>query len=374
MMSFARLWAMIVKEFVQIRRDRATLGMMVGIPLVQLILFGYAINSDPRHLPAAVRDADGGPVGRAVVAAMQASSYFDLTLIADGEDEVEAAIRRGRVQFAVTIPADFSRRVMRGERPALLVAADATDPAATANALSGLTTIARAAARDLSGPLASLRPAADPFEIRVHRRYNPEAETRFNIVPGLMGVVLTMTLVIMTSLAVTRERERGTMEFLLATPLRPLEVMLGKIVPYIVIGYAQSALILVAAKGLFSVPMVGSLALLSAITVLFIAANLAVGFTCSTIAANQLQAVQMGFFFFLPSIMLSGFMFPFRGMPAWAQAVGEVLPLTHFLRIVRGILLKGNGLAECGPDVLALAAFLAVVSVVALARYRVTLD
>jgi ABC-2 type transport system permease protein len=375
MLSFARLAAMIVKEFVQIRRDRPTFGMMVGIPLLQLLLFGFAINSDPKHLPTGVLDADHGPVGRAVVAAMRASGYFDLRLDLDGEAAVDEALSSGSAQFVVTIPADFSRRVLRGERPQLLVEADATDPAAAANALSALERLSSSAAdRELAGPLADLKRTPPPFDLVVHRRYNPEGETAFNIVPGLLGVVLTMTMVIMTCLAVTRERERGTMESLLALPLRPAEVMIGKIVPYILIGYIQVVFILVAAKFLFAVPMQGSLFLLSAATIVFITANLAVGFTFSTVAANQLQAVQMGFFFFLPSIMLSGFMFPFRGMPDWAQAVGECLPLTHFLRIVRGILLKGNGAADILPDLLAIAAFLAVAGAVALRRYRVTLD
>jgi len=373
--SLARLGAMIAKEFVQMRRDRPTFAMMVGIPLLQLLLFGFAINSDPKHLPTAVRDADAGPVGRAVVAAMQASRYFHVTMIPDTEAAVEAALADGGAQFVVTVPADFSRRVLRGDRPALLVEADATDPAATANALSALDRLASAAAqRELSGPFAKLRQGEAPFEMRVHRRYNPEGDTSFNIVPGLMGVVLTMTMVIMTCLAVTRERERGTMESLLAMPLRPLEVMLGKILPYVAVGYIQVVFILAAAKLIFAVPMEGSLALLSAVTVVFISANLAVGYSFSSIAANQLQAVQMGFFFFLPSIMLSGFMFPFRGMPEWAQAVGEVLPLTHFLRIVRGILLKGSGWTSIAPDLGAIAAFLVVVSIIAVRRYRMTLD
>lgn len=373
--SLSRLFAMVVKELVQIRRDRLTFGMMVGIPLMQLLLFGYAINSDPKHLPAAIRDADHGPVGRAVVAAMQASRYFDVTLLPESEAEAEAILARGDAQFVVSIPPDFSRRVLRGERPGLLVEADATDPAATASALGVLERLSQHAAdRDLAGPNARLRQGEPPFELIVHRLYNPEGETAFNIVPGLMGVVLTMTMVIMTCLAVTRERERGTMESLLAMPLTPLEVMLGKILPYVVIGYAQVAFILVAAKLLFAVPMVGDLVLLSAVTVVFIVANLAVGFTFSTLAANQLQAVQMGFFFFLPSIMLSGFMFPFRGMPEWAQVLGEALPLTHFLRVVRGILLKGNGWSEIALDVAAMAAFVLAAGTIAIKRYRMTLD
>jgi ABC-2 type transport system permease protein len=279
------------------------------------------------------------------------------------------------VQFVISIPADYSRRLLRGERPALLVEADATDPAATSNALAALAQIARdALVRDLDGPLSHLRGGAPAFEIILHRRYNPEVITQYNIVPGLIGTILTMTMVIMTSLAMTRERERGTMENLLAMPVRPVEVMLGKIVPYILVGYVQVAVILLAARYLFSVPLEGSLTLLSIVLVVFIAANLSVGFTFSTLAANQLQAMQMAFFFFLPSILLSGFMFPYRGMPEWAQTLGEVLPLTHFLRIVRGILLKGNDGPTVWPELWPLLAFTAAAMLVALARYRRTLD
>lgn len=373
--SAGRLMAVMVKEFIQMRRDRLTFAMMVGVPILQLILFGFAINSDPKALPTALLVADSSPFARTLVAAMETSRYFAITRTADSEAEIDRLLAEGEVQFAVTIPSGFARDLQRGTRPVLLVEADATDPAATSNALSALTAIARQALNpDLTGPLASLRTGPDPVELRVHRRYNPEGITQYNVVPGLMGVVLTMTMVMMTALAVTRERERGTMENLLAMPVRPFEVMLGKIVPFVVIGYVQVLLIVVAARLLFDVPIVGSLGLLSAVLILFIAANLAVGFTFSTLARNQLQAMQMSFFFFLPSMLLSGFMFPFRGMPGWAQAVGEILPLTHFLRIVRGILLKGNGLAEIAAEVLALALFLTVVTVVALKRYRQTLD
>jgi ABC-2 type transport system permease protein len=255
------------------------------------------------------------------------------------------------------------------------VEADATDPSATGNAVSALAALNLAALdHDLTGPLAAQKAGPAPFEVRVHRRYNPEGITQYNIVPGLMGVVLTMTMIMMTSIAMTRERERGTMENLLATPVTPFEVMLGKIVPYIVVGFVQVTVILTAARFLFGVPMVGSLALLLGALLLFIAANLAIGFTFSTIAKTQMQAMQMTFFFFLPSMLLSGFMFPFRGMPAWAQVLGEVFPLTHFLRIVRGILLKGSGVAEIYPSVWPLALILLVVTVAAMRRYNRTLD
>jgi ABC-2 type transport system permease protein len=374
-MSLARFLAILIKEFRQVRRDRLTFGMMVAVPILQLILFGFAINSDPKHLPLALVDGDRSEFSRSFVAALENSSYFRITTRAAGQKEADELLARGSVQFALTIPPDFSRKLLRDEQPAMLLAADATDPAATGNALAALSGIAaRSIGRELAGPLAALRPGADPFEIRVQRRYNPEGLTRYNIVPGLIGVILTMTMVMMTGLAMTRERERGTMENLLATPARPIDVMFGKIVPYILIGYVQVVVILGAARLLFDVPMVGSLALLSVVLVLFIAANLAVGFTFSTIARNQLQAMQLTFFFFLPSMLLTGFMFPFRGMPNWAQAIGEALPLTHFLRIVRGILLKGNGTAEVLPHLWPIAAFMLVAGAVALMRYRQTLD
>ncbi|MGE5505046.1 MAG: ABC transporter permease [Actinomycetota bacterium] len=373
--SFRRTLAMMAKEFVQMRRDRMTMAMMVGIPLLQLVLFGFAINSDPKHLPTAVLDADHGVFGRSLLAAMQASRYFEITRIVADEAEADRLLATGEVQFLVNIPSDFSRRVARGERPALLVEADATDPAATSGALGALDVVSRTALdRDLSGPLAGLKASAPPFDLRVHRRYNQEAETQYNVVPGLMGVVLAMTMVMMTALAVTRERERGTMENLLVMPLTPLEVMVGKIAPYVVVGYVQVAVIIIAAKVMFSVPVVGSLALLLVASVLFIIANLAIGFTFSTVAQNQTQAMQLSFFYFLPSMLLSGFMFPFRGMPGWAQTLGEVLPLTHFLRVVRGIMLKGNGPAEIAGEVGAMALILVVATFVAVRRYKETLD
>lgn len=374
-LSWARLLAILIKEFRQIRRDRLTFAMMVGVPIMQLVMFGYAINTDPRQLPLAVVEADHSPFGRSFVAALENSRYFAVTARPASEAEGDRLLDTGEVQFMLVIPPDFARRLARGEHPAMLLAADATDPSASGNALAALAAISRQAInRELTGPLASLRATDAPFEVRVQRRYNPEGLVRYNIVPGLIGVILTMTMVMMTALAVTREVERGTMENLLATPARPVEVMIGKIVPYIVIGYVQVGVVLVTARLLFDVPMVGSLLLLSMVLVLFIAANLAVGFTFSTLARNQLQAMQLTFFFFLPSMLLSGFMFPFRGMPRWAQVIGEVMPLTHFLRAVRGILLKGNGFAEIAPQLWPIALFMLVAGLVAMRRYRETLD
>ncbi len=356
-------------------RDRLTFAMAIGVPVLQLVLFGYAINTDPKGLPTALVVADDGPYVRSIVAALQNTGYFRLTHLPAGEAEAEALIERGDVQFVVSIPADFSRRLVRGERPAMLVSVDATDPAASGNAIAALGQLgASMLRRDLQGPLAGLVAREAPFEVRVHRRYNPEGLSRYNIVPGLIGTILTMTMVMLTALAMTRERERGTMENLLATPVRPLEVMLGKIAPYVLIGYLQLAVILLAAWLLFDVPMQGSMPLLLAAIGVFMLANLGVGFTFSTLARNQLQALQMTFFFFLPSILLSGFMFPFRGMPQWAQWLGEALPLTHFLRIVRGILLKGNGLAQIVPELWPMLAFLALAALLAMLRYRRTLD
>jgi len=373
--SLHRLWAIVLKEFIQMRRDRVTFVMMIGIPLMQLLMFGFAINSDPRHLPTAVRVADTGPFSRTLVQALRTSDYFQIVREAGTEAETQRLLRLGDVQFVINIPVDFSRRLLRGERPTVLVEADAVDPAATGPALNAVSRLAATLFnRDLPGPLAPLHAKDGPVDFRIHAHYNPENITQYNVVPGLMGVVLTMTMVIITALAITRERERGTMENLLSTPVRPVEVIVGKILPYIAVGYIQVTLILVAARVLFHVPMVGSLPLLYAVSLLFIAANLAVGITFSTLAQNQLQAVQMAFFFFLPSILLSGFMFPFRGMPEWAQAVGSCLPNTHFLRIVRGILLKGNGLSEITPELWPLLLFLVVAMAVGVKRYRQTLD
>ncbi|NKF22545.1 ABC transporter permease [Solimonas marina] len=373
--SFARWWGVVLKEFLQLRRDRVTFAMIVGIPIVQLALFGFAINSDPRHLPTAVISADHSEFTRSLVAAMQNSSYFDITETLPDEQAGRDALARGRVQFVLNIPADFTRRLLRGERPAVLLEADATDPQATGMALSTVSQLVSSVAqKDLRGPLAPLAGGEPPFEIRVHRLYNPEGITQYNIVPGLMGVILTMTLVMMTGLAMTRERERGTMENLLSTPVRPVEVMSGKIVPYIVIGLIQASIILLAARWVFGVPFVGSVIAIYLAALLFIAANLTVGIAMSSLAKNQLQAMQMTMFYFLPNILLSGFMFPFAGMPQWAQWIASVLPLTYFNRLIRGIVLKGNGWLDLWPDIWPLAVFTLVVMTMAVRFYRRTLD
>jgi len=372
---FRRMWAMVVKEFVQMRRDRMTFATMIFVPILQLTLFGYAINTDPKQLPTAVLTRDDGPLTRAVLSAMRNTDYFDFRWQVRDAEELDRLIRSGEAQFGVEIPASFERDVRRGDRPQVLVIADATDPVATGTAVSSLQgLIDSALKRELRGPDAAVTKSAAPFEITMQNRYNPEAITQYNIVPGLLGVVLTMTMMMFTALAVTREIERGTMESLLAMPIKPVEIMLGKIAPFVLVGFVQMTIILGAAHLLFGVPIMGSVWLLVTLATLFAAANLAVGYTFSTIAQNQLQAVQMTFFFFLPNILLSGFMFPFRGMPGWAQAFGEVLPLTHFLRIVRGITLKGIGFADMKIDVLALVIFMLVAMGLALFRFRKTLD
>ncbi len=374
-MSWSRWMGIIVKEFIQLRRDRLTFGMVVGIPILQLVLFGFAINSDPKQLPTAVLDSDHSPYARSLVQGLRNSGYFRIDHEVANEAEADDLIARGAVQFVVTVPAQFGRSLVRGDKPVLLIEADATDPSATGNAIAALQGAVRTSlSHDLVGPLAQLNAAADPVDVRVHRRYNPEGVTAYNIVPGLLGTILTMTMILMTGLAMTRERERGTFENLLATPALPIEVMTGKIVPYILIGLVQVTLLLAAALLLFDVPLAGSVLLLYLAVLIFIAANLALGITFSSMARNQLQAMQMTFFFFLPSILLSGFMFPFRGMPVWAQWVGNVLPLTHFLRLVRGIMLKGSGLVELWPDVWPILGFFTAAVVLGLAVYRKTLD
>jgi len=374
-LSWMRFSAVLIKEFIQMRRDPLTFAMMVAVPLIQLTLFGYAINTNPKHLPAAISINDPGVFARSLVAALSNSSYFDIIKTTNSPKVAREMLNRGEVIFVIDIPVNFSRDIVRGSPPDLLIETDATDPSASAYALAAINGVSSTALRDdLVGPLASRAKDAAPFNVVTHLLYNPESITQYNIVPGLLGVILTMTMTLITSMAVTRERERGTYENLLAMPATPLEVMLGKIIPYVFVGAIQVALVLLAAWLVFQVPMLGSLMLLSLTLVLFIICNLSVGYTASTLAETQIQAMQMSFFFFLPSIMLSGFMFPFAGMPQWAQAIGQVLPLTHFLRIVRGIMLKGNGIAEIWPDIWPLILFMFAAGTVALLRFRRTLD
>lgn len=373
--SLDRMLAVLVKEFIQLARDRVTYALILVVPVVQMLLFGYAINTDPRHLPTALLVQENSAFARSVVSGLANSSYFDIVRQARSPAELERLIRTGEVQFAITIPGDFTRRVVRGDRAQILVEADATDPTATGSALAALARLPQEALRhDLTG--AALRPAnaSQPFEVVIHRRYNPENITAYNIVPGLLGIVLTLTLVMQTAIGVTREQERGTMESLLATPVQPLEVMVGKLAPFVIVGMIQTALILLVARILFDVPMAGGWVGLSLGVALFIIGSLGLGFLISTLTRTQLQAMQLSVFYLLPSILLSGFMFPFRGMPDWAQAIGTMIPVTHFIRVVRGALLKGQDLADMTSSLIALAIFVCVVSALALARYRTTLD
>lgn len=373
--SMERFLAIIKKEFIQMRRDRLTFAMMVVIPLIQLALFGYAINTNPKHLPAVVISADNSLFARSLVESFSNSEYFKVDPKPVNEKEARSLLDTGKTQFIITIPVDFSRKLIRNEKPALLVEMDATDPSATSNVVGAIENINQSGLNhDLIGPLAYLKTQSPAFDIRIHRNFNPEVNTQYNVVPGLMGVILTMTMIMMTGLAITRERERGTMENLLATPVNPLEVMMGKIIPYIFVAYIQVSMIIIASKFLFKVPMEGSILLLLFCVLIFALANLCVGIAFSTFAKNQMQAMQMTYFFFLPSLLLSGFMFPYRGMPLWAQWLGEVFPLTHFLRIIRGILLKGNGIKEIVGEVFAMLLFAVVVTLLGYKRYRRTLD
>ncbi len=373
--SLDRWWAIVLKEFLQLKRDRVTFAMIVGLPIIQLLLFGYAINSDPKHLPTAVVISEQSEFTRSYLAAMKTSDYFEFVAELPNEEAARAALAQGKVQFVVNFPPDFTRKLLRGDRPALLIEADATDPAAASAAIASVRELAASVARkDFKGVLAPLAGSAAPFDVRVHKLYNPEGLTQNNIVPGLMGVILTMTMVMMTGLAITRERERGTMENLLSMPGKPLEIMTGKIVPYVFIGLIQITIILLAARFLFEVPFVGSVAVLYVVALLFIAANLMVGITLSSIAKNQLQAMQLTVFYFLPSILMSGFMFPFQGMPHWARAIGSLLPATYFMRSARGILLKGNGWIDLWPNIWPMLIFTALVMTFAVITYRKTLD
>lgn len=366
-----RTYAMLVKEFIQLKRDRVTFSMILVLPVMQLLLFGYAINTTPRNLPTAVLLQESSDVGRSILAALKNTRYFKITHQLTDEAEFDRLIRSGQVLFAIEIPANFERALRRGDMPALLVAADATDPVASGSALSALNRIVQTA---LIHDYALPEQAPALFEIRSHARYNPAADSALNIVPGLVGVILTMTMLIFTALSVTREIERGTMETLLAMPTRPIEIMIGKITPYVIVGFIQASLIIAFGALLFGVPVIGSLAQLAVLSTLFIATNLSIGYTFSTVAQNQLQAVQMTFMFFLPNILLSGFMFPFAGMPVWAQWIGEALPLTHYLRIVRAIMLKGAKFDEVQYDTLMMFVLMLGAMVVALKRFRTTLD
>jgi ABC-2 type transport system permease protein len=373
--SLSRFVAVLWKEFIQMRRDRVTFGMMIGLPIIQLMLFGFAINADPRHLPTLVEVNDDGPLTRALLAGMDTSGYFDFIGQVRGPDAGEEALRRGEANFVVVIPADFERDVVRGLRPNLLIAADASDPSAVSGAAAAMSGIVNGAiAQTLTGPLSPAAGAPLPFEVIVHRQYNPEGKTSTNIVPGLLAIILSMTMVMITAVAIVKERERGTMEMLISTPVTPLEVMLGKILPYVFVGYVQTAVFLVAAFAVFQVPFTGTFTAFFFGFNLFVLGNLALGFLISTVAKNQMQAMQLSFFTILPSILLSGFMFPFAGMPGWAQTIGTGVPATHFIRLIRKVMLKGAGTFDVTSELTALGLIVLVIKVVAMLRYRQTLD
>lgn len=373
--SFSRFGAVALKEFIQMRRDRVTLAMMVALPIVQLLLFGFALNADPRHLPTLVEVNDDGPIVRAVLSGLQSSSYFDFQGVVHGPAEGDDALRRGIANFVLVIPAHFERDVIRGRRPDILVAADAADPSTVGGATAALSSImAGAVSQTLTGPLAQVAGSPAPFGVIVHRAYNPEGKTSTNIVPGLLAIILSMTMVMITAVAIVKERERGTMEMLISTPVRPFEVMLGKILPYVLVGYVQTLVFLVVAFLLFAVPFEGTFTAFFFGFNLFILGNLALGFLISTLSSNQMQAMQLSFFTILPSILLSGFMFPFAGMPDWAQALGMAVPATHFIRLVRMVMLKGADSWDLGSEFIALAVIVGVITTIAMLRYRQTLD
>ncbi|VAW22665.1 Domain of unknown function / Efflux ABC transporter, permease protein [hydrothermal vent metagenome] len=373
--SFVRFSAVLFKEFIQMRRDRVTFAMMIGVPIMQLLLFGYAINSDPKHLPTLIEMADTSPVARAVLSGMANSEYFDFTGVVTGEEQGNQALRNGDANFVVVIPPDFERDIVRGLQPQILLAADASDPAAAAGAVGAINGIVKTAIREtLSGPLSAAAGAPPPFSVVVHRQFNPEGSTSLNIVPGLLAIILSMTMVMITAVAIVKEDEKGTMEMLISTPVRPTEVMLGKILPYVFVGYVQTGVFLVAAQLMFAVPFYGSALAFFLGFNLYLVANLALGFLISTVARSQMQAMQLSFFTLLPTILLSGFMFPFAGMPGWAQAIGTTIPATHFLRLVRKVMLKGAQISDIVGDMGAIALIMAVTVAIALLRYRQTLD
>jgi len=373
--SLARFLAVLTKEFIQMRRDRVTFAMMVGLPIGQLLLFGFIINSDARHMPTLLELNDSGPLTRAIISSMSVSDYFDIQGTVVGPAEGETALREGRASFVVVVPAQFERDVVRGLRPNLLVVADASDPAAVGGAVGALSGIMQVAmAETFSGPLAGVAPAPPPFGVSVQKMYNPEGKTSTNIVPGLLAIILSMTMVMMTAVAIVKESERGTMEMLIATPARPFEVMLGKILPYVFVGYVQTAVFLLTGLTLFGVPFEGSWWAFFVGFNLFIVVNLALGFLISAAARSQMQAMQLSIFTILPSVLLSGFLFPFAAMPGWAQVLGNIVPATHFLRVVRTVMLKGGDIGDIAGELWALVALLVVISAIAMLRYRQTLD
>jgi ABC-2 type transport system permease protein len=370
--SFKRLYSLLRKEWIQVRRDPMTLRLIIAMPILQLFLFGYAINTNPHHLPTGLLISEPSKYERTIVTALENTGYYDVQLYSS-EREAERALATGEALFIINVPPNFDRSIDRGEQPSILVDADATDPTAIGNATAALGAIVNDLNRDLP-PIRQTQAASSPFQFVVHARYNPEQLTVLNVVPGLICIVLTMSTLLITTLSITREREHGTMENLMAMPVRPIEIMLAKIVPYVIVGYVQAMLILVISAAVFHLPIRGSVVLLLLALGLFVASNLALGLTFSTISTNQMQAQQLAQFTLMPSFMLSGFMFPFRGMPFWAQWLGEIFPTTHAIRVVRGVLLKGNSAATIAPELWPIALFTLIVIGAAVWSYRETLD
>lgn len=373
--SWQRLIAIMKKEFIQLKRDRGTLGMIVMLPIMQLLLFGYAINTDPKNLPTAIISEDNTFLTRSIVSGLQNSEYFKITHLVSSDEQGNKLLRRGQVLFVVSIPDNFTQNVIHGEKPEILLQTDATDPTAVSGAVSSLNGIIdKVIQENMKGNIAYLKSQASAFSIIVHKLYNPEGFTKYNIVPGLIGLVLIVTGVMVTALAITRERERGTMENLLSMPIKPIEIMVGKIMPFVFIGLFQVGIVMLMAYFLFSVPFWGSVWLLFLCSLFFIVCNLAIGFLISTIAKNQIQALQMSIFVILPSIVMTGFMFPFQGMPVWAQIIAKCIPLTYFLSVARGIILKGAGFADIFPDLWPLGVIIAVLTIITMKAYKNTLD
>ena len=363
---FRRMWAIAIKELRQLSRDKGTFALVVMIPLIELVLFGYAINTDVRHLRAAVADQSQSAYSRQVIAEVGATQVVDFVATVSTAEQLEALLRSGEVSVALFIPEDAQRRSQQPGRKVAQLLVDGSDPviAGAVAALRAMPVVQRGSSTMASG--------AEAFELRI--QYNPEKRSAINVVPGLIGVILTMTMVLFTAIAIVREKEQGTLELLIATPLSTMELMVGKVIPYIGIGLIQAALILWMGYWIFSVPINGSLLDIFLASLLFIAASLTLGLVISTLAQNQLQAMQMTIFIFMPSILLSGFMFPFDGMPVLAQNIAEALPLTHFLRIIRGIILRGAELGEMMPEIYTLAIFTVVTLGLAGLRFNKRLD
>lgn len=373
--SWQRLIAIIKKEFIQLKRDRGTLGMIIMLPIIQLLLFGYAINTDPKNLPTAIISEDNTFLTRSIVAGLQNSEYFRVTHHISSDKQGNKLLKQGKVFFVISIPDNFTQNVIRGAKPEILLQADATDPTAISNAVSSLNGITNKIIQEnMKGNLSYLKNQPSPFSIIVHKLYNPEGFTKYNIVPGLIGLVLIFSGVMMTALAITREREKGTMENLLSMPIKPIEIMMGKIIPFVFIGLFQVGIVLLIAYFLFSIPIFGSVLLLFSCSLLFIICNLAIGFLISTIAKNQTQALQMSVFVILPSVVMTGFMFPFQAMPIWAQAIAKCIPLTYFLKIARGIILKGADFIDIFPNLWPLGVIVAFLTIITLHIYKNSLD